>query len=160
MVGNGKEAGNASAPRDLGHRFSELARRVARDAIAYIAVWRERHAIERELAAMDDAALADMGILRSQIHSLARAYPAADNLLGRMLQRLGLEGDTARMPARQRDDLYRTCVLCTERGECRHWLAKKDANPEGYKAFCPNAWVLERLRNAALGRKAPAPTIH
>lgn len=131
----------------LGGKLAELAHRYLQEAAESMSVWRERRALARELTELDDVALADLGLVRGQIPILVRAHPAAANLLGQMLKRLGLESEERPLEAGMREDLYRVCVQCIERKHCRRWLASPSSSQEGLKAFCPNAWMFDLLRH-------------
>lgn len=107
----------------------------------------QRNALERELAALDDHQLADLGINREQIPALVSAYPESTELLTRMLARLGItEAEIARNPG-LRHELEHSCTHCFVRRECRRYLKlPTDQNVEGYRKFCPNAAELDKLR--------------
>lgn len=108
---------------------------------------RRRCILERQLGALDDRAIADIGIAREQIPAIASAYPDAPQLLRRMMERVG-----APLPSLLRDSgLHRemewNCVACSNRGQCRRWL-KSPQPTDAYRSFCPNAEGLDRLAAA------------
>ena len=138
-------ASTVSPPAGAG--ISDLAKHYARGVIGQLKIWHERRSLERELSDLDDASLADLGITRAQIPRFVRAYPEAGELLQSMLARLDLAGGAAAMLGATYEDLLRTCAMCTERRQCRRWLASGKVD-EGYKEFCSNAWVLDQLRRA------------
>ena len=107
----------------------------------------QREALERELKALDDRQLSDLGIAREQIPVLAGAHPLSAELLTRMLARLGITEEViARSPGLRRE-LERTCSFCFLRRECKRYLKlPADASPDGYRDFCPNAARLDELR--------------
>lgn len=39
---------------------------------------------------------------------------------------------------------WQSCVSCAEAGRCAKWI-EDDSDPEGYRGFCPNAGLLDRL---------------
>lgn len=137
--------------RNFAERIADCTSRYLHKAAQAVAVWRERAELERELMSLDDAGLADLGLARGQIRNLVSAHPAAAMQLDDMLERLGLSKKGGPVDHLLRDDLYRTCVMCTERARCRDWLASPRRD-EGYRAFCPNRWVFDRLLDAS---KAP-----
>jgi hypothetical protein len=108
----------------------------------------QRHALERELTALDDSQLGDLGITREQIPVLVSAYPESAELLTRMLARLGItEAEIVRNPG-LRHELEHSCAHCFVRRECRRYLKlPTDQNIEGYRNFCPNAAELDELRS-------------
>jgi uncharacterized protein YjiS (DUF1127 family) len=136
-------------------RLSDLGKRVAHGVIEQLKIWHERRSMERELSALDDVSLSDIGLAREQIPTFVRAYPVAGELLEDMLRRLELSGGMATMLDSTYKDLLRTCSACGERGQCKRWLAsgKKD---ESYKEFCPNSWVLDQLQRARRTPVSPA----
>lgn len=108
----------------------------------------QRQALERELIALDDRQLSDLGITREQVPVVAGAYPESAELLTRMLGRLGItEEAIARNPG-LRSQLQHSCSLCFLRRECRRYLRLPvDTSPDGYRIFCPNAAKLDELRS-------------
>lgn len=148
-------------PISVGGKLAEFVHRYVQEAVEGVAVWRERRALARELTQLDDAGLADLGLVRGQIPILVRAHPAAGNLLGQILKRLGLESEEMPLEVRTREDLYRICVQCTERKRCRRWLASAStASQEEHKTFCPNAWMFDRLRRRMAEVKTTRRTAH
>jgi hypothetical protein len=53
--------------------------------------------------------------------------------------------------------LARRCLACPATGDCRRWLGGACHGSLGYRAFCPNAGLLERLGARPIRRPAPAP---
>src|SRR5881409_1733708 len=87
--------GNDSTP--IMWRTQHSADRVLRQVSATIAgaveaieTQRRRCTLERQLDALDDRAIADIGIAREQIPAIAAAWPDAPQLLRRMMERLGV----------------------------------------------------------------------
>ncbi|HTR88457.1 MAG TPA: DUF6455 family protein [Reyranella sp.] len=110
----------------------------------YVDRQRTRRRLRRELALLAelgclDEALADAGLLRSQVEPLLAGCGDNDELLERMLARRGIEA--ARLPVEERRDLTWACTTCTEKRRCRDWLAGPDET--GFEEFCPNAPRLE-----------------
>ena len=106
--------------------------------------WRENRALRRELAALDRGwllgeTLADIGVSRAELASIAAGHPKRSRLFGRMMARLRI----ARPRRAELLDLLTTCNGCTATRRCRHWL--DSGSRTGYEAFCPNAETLKRL---------------
>ncbi len=41
---------------------------------------------------------------------------------------------------------WQSCVSCASAGRCTKWIEDDSGNdPEGYRGFCPNAGLLDRL---------------
>ena len=79
----------------------------------------------------------------------ADAEPAFEcpELLGAMVVALDVDLDALAGPwggvmVRQ---LARRCVACSATAECRRWLGGACRETAGYRSFCPNAGLLERL---------------
>jgi uncharacterized protein YjiS (DUF1127 family) len=112
--------------------------------------WRERHALQNELAALEangelDAALADAGLNRSQVPTLLGGGPQGAELMARMTRRLGV--DPARLPAGvDRREVAWNCVVCGEKTRCEHWL-DSGAKDEAWRSFCPNADTFTAARS-------------
>lgn len=131
----------------LGAVIRDFAAHCARKAFNLIAIWHDRRMLAKELNALDDRILAELGLTRSEIPLMVRAYPTATEQFTRMLARIGLDTKEAPLDPATRGDMYRVCTLCAKRRRCRRWLAStKDA--DGYPAFCPNAWMFGRLLEA------------
>ena len=141
--------GNDSTP--IMWRAQHAADRVARQLSATIAgavdalvVQHRRRVLERQLNALDDRAIADIGIARDQIPAIASAYPGAPQLLRRMMDRLGIASEPHLRDAGLRREMEWNCVACSNRSRCRRWL--KSAQPaDAYRSFCPNAPGLDRI---------------
>jgi hypothetical protein len=81
--------------------------------------------------------------------TVADADPAFDcpERLGAMMVALdidldGLAGPWGGVMLRH---LARRCAGCTATADCRRWLGGACPDAAGYRAFCPNAGLLERL---------------
>jgi len=105
---------------------------------------RRRCALERQLSALDDRAIADIGIARGQIPAIASAGPDTPQLLRRMMERVGAAPEALRQDAGLRREMEWNCVACASRGQCRRWL-KSSQPADAYRSFCPNAEGLDRL---------------
>ena len=118
-----------------------------RGTVDAIEARRRRYALERQLDALDDRGIADIGIEREQISAIASAYPDAPQLLCRMMERIGVGSDRLLRDTGLRREMEWNCVACANRGQCRRWV--KTAMPaDAYRAFCPNANGLDRLAAA------------
>jgi hypothetical protein len=88
---------------------------------------------------------ADLGITAGELRGLAEAKPGSADLLKDMLRALGIDhktlADTDPLVMR---DLQRLCVICRNKGQCRHELDNLSA-AEHYHQFCPNAVTLDAL---------------
>jgi hypothetical protein len=106
-----------------------------------------------EVAAMAQ----DLMISADDLKTLAHKSPDSARLLHRMLKALGVDERAliARDPMVMRD-LERLCVSCGHKRQCAHDLAAGTA-PAHYKEYCPNAYTLEMLFEAA---KAPEAATH
>ena len=144
--------GNDSTP--MMWRTQHAVDRVVRQLSAAIAgtvdaieTRRRRRVLERQLKALDDRGIADIGIAREQIPAIASAYPDAPQSLRRMMERLGVAPEPLLRDASLRREMEWNCVACSNRGQCRRWL--KAAQPaDAYRSFCPNAAGLDRLSAA------------
>lgn len=146
--------GHRGPRRGLGGALARLAGK----AKTTIADARQRYALRRELAdcAMNsdfDVILAEAGLGRGEIEPLIKGHPDAGRLLRAMSERLGLAQERSKDPVILRE-MQRTCSLCAEHGRCRRWL--NTGRTDGYHAFCPNAEILDLLRERAAARKDSA----
>ena len=87
----------------------------------------------------------DLGVPLSDLRGLTAKGPDAANDVSKMLRALSIDeltldnGDPATMR-----DLRRTCVLCVQKGRCRHELASFTA-ARNFHEFCPNGYTLDAL---------------
>lgn len=106
-----------------------------------------RTVLRDELNALDDRALADIGIAREQIPTVVESYPEATELLERMIDRLRLRPETIAANPGLRQALERSCTTCFTRKQCRRWL-RSETGDTAYREFCPNAKALDDLLTA------------
>ena len=107
----------------------------------------QRQALERELNALDDRQLSDLGITREQIPVVVGAYPESTELMTHMLAHLGITEEAIARDPGLRSQLEHTCSFCFVREECKRYLKLPvDASPNGYREFWPNAAKLDELR--------------
>lgn len=105
---------------------------------------RRRCALETQLGALDDRAMADIGIVRGQIPAIASAGPDTPQLLRRMIASIGAAPEALRRDAGLRREMEWNCVACANRSCCRRWL-KSPRPADAYRSFCPNAEGLDRI---------------
>ena len=106
------------------------------------------------LALQDDASLATLGLRRDQVAHLRIVGPADVGEVGRMLVHVGLDPEEVSLPLPVRVDLHLTCAGCTERPRCLRWFAAGEAD-DGYRMFCPNAPMFDRMRQVQRWRNTP-----
>jgi uncharacterized protein YjiS (DUF1127 family) len=113
---------------------------------------RRRRALETQFEALDDRAMADIGIVRGQVPAIASAGADAPQLLRCMAERLGVGAEGLVSDARLRREMEWNCVACANRSQCRRWL--RSAKPaDGWRMFCANAEALDRLSAARAGKR-------
>jgi len=127
-------------------------------AAQWFRAWRARFALEAVLSGLEDHQLDDLGITRADIPAYARASPFAPRLLAAMLARLGIAPEWVRPQSHAHDQLLRACRVCPDVAACRRWLAKCEP-PDGYRAFCPNAALLDKLARTSGGCHAADPRL-
>ena len=91
--------------------------------------------------------LMDTGISASDLPGLVRVHPSTPQQFSAMMWRLGIERD-ALPPSPAAETLRaieRRCGECADWRKCPDWLATSEP-AETYRAFCPNAEALDRLR--------------
>ena len=146
-----------SSPRDRGwahqvHSF--LLRWRDRIQLAFEG-WRERYRLQREFDELRrrgelERTLSDNGISQSDVVRLMRAHPRTAEQLTAMMQRLGI--DRSALPhqpaiAEALRAMEWRCSECSDWQKCHEWLAGRDT-AETYRAFCPNARMLDELRRS------------
>lgn len=92
-----------------------------------------------------------VGLTRDQLRMFELSPLASAELLSNMLERIGLGGIDIRSEASASEAPELRCRACGEWRQCRRWL-EGGAQDDGYREFCPNAALLDRLR----ARQAPA----
>ena len=120
---------------------------------------RKRRQLEFELDTLGamgclDGALADAGLVRSQIGPLIADSGRSRATLDRMLDRLGLDAD--RFDTGNLRDMTWKCTTCADKPQCRTWL--DSGATLGFEMFCPNSAELGRAQRAtaATGKAADA----
>ncbi len=101
--------------------------------------WQERQLFRQQLESMSAAELSDISLSRGDIAQVVKAYPRAGRLHRRMLDRLGIDYESAmRNRAGDMRALARDCVSCKAWKRCKTWLDSGSPGDE-YRSFCPNA---------------------
>ena len=86
-----------------------------------------------------------VGLTRNQLRAFEISPLASAELLSGMLERIGLAGIDIRREATASEAPELRCRACGEWSQCRRWL-ESGAKDDGYREFCPNAALLDRLR--------------
>jgi hypothetical protein len=94
-----------------------------------------------------------VGLTRKQLQALEISPLASAELLAGMLEHLGIAGIDVRADPESSTTLELRCRACGTWRECRHWL-EGGAQGDGYREFCPNAALLDRLRRGS-GKPSP-----
>jgi hypothetical protein len=119
--------------------------------------WRERSSLARELDGLAahgelGRTLIEAGLSPSDVPRLLKGHPGAGRQLPEMMRRVGI--DTAILPTTPEiREIEWRCTDCRSWRQCREWLASDDGD-HGYRAFCPNATALERVRDRQELRRA------
>jgi hypothetical protein len=111
-----------------------------------------RAELEHEFDCLDrvgelDGVLANLGLSRGGVPVLLENYPGAMRRFAAMTARLGIGAGKAPTARAGIDALFgarRRCLFCSERRQCEAWL--RGGVRDGYRAFCPNAAVFDRMR--------------
>jgi hypothetical protein len=118
------------------------------DAIAgWINKYRHVHGVRDELGECSQEDVMriakDLGVAVSDLRGLAAKGPGAVDALQKMLLALSVDPQALAKadPAVMRD-LQRICIVCSQKGRCRHELAE-GTSAENFREFCPNAYTLE-----------------
>lgn len=120
------------------------------DAIAgWINQYRLVHGVKDELGECSQEDVMriakDLGVAVSDLRGLTAKGPGAADALQKMLLALSVDPKALAKadPAVMRD-LQRICIVCNQKGRCRHELAE-GTSAENFREFCPNAYTLEAL---------------
>ncbi len=142
----------SSARRWIREAFAPIAQLPGRIRLT-VEGWGERSQLRRELNTLRqqgelERTLLDTGITPSDVPRLMRAHPRTPQQLAEMMRRLGI--DRAALPrspavAEALRAMEWRCGECVNWRKCHDWLASDD-EPGSYRAFCPNAEVLDALR--------------
>lgn len=94
-----------------------------------------------------DGSLANLGLARPAIPALLQRYPGSARRYAAMTRRVGIGAERASSARTGFTALFgprRRCLFCSESRRCERWLAS--GAREGYRAFCPNADVFDRMK--------------
>lgn len=110
---------------------------------------RQRWTLADEVARLDDREVADLGLSRTELRSVAQAGSRPRRLMTAMMARVGVRpSDLRRVPGLMRE-VELNCASCADKRRCRRWL--RSAEPAAtYRDFCPNADSFDR----ALAKRA------
>ena len=127
---------------DLKHRLRRLTAILRRN-------WARRR-LTRDLAYFTNKDLTDVltqaGIRRSELFTGFKGNLLHRRLMGRMLERFGIDRETAcEHHWRKLVHAERTCAGCPNSGRCQRWLAWGRRN-NAPNVFCPNAGLFTQIR--------------
>jgi hypothetical protein len=108
----------------------------------FLSAWNERRRTDGRLAETIEET--KNALRPDQLTRLAHAKLSVIEEFDAMLARVGLDAKTRPLQGAARIDLYFNCVECSTRPACRSWL-ERGADHFGYREFCPNAPMFERL---------------
>lgn len=97
--------------------------------------WREL----KEIDALADRDLDDLGMTRAQVTAFARMPHDAPDRMAAMAANFGISAENLRANHAQYLELLGTCGSCRDRATCALVLAKKALVGPSDCAFCPNA---------------------
>jgi len=110
-----------------------------------LSAWAKRRREGSGIRPLEDLSAMRSAALRAdQLDRMGEADLQTSDEFDAVLTRLGLDTRDAPLPPTTRVDLFLHCQECDRRANCRHWLAGT-GNPLGYRQFCPNAPMFERL---------------
>lgn len=119
--------------------------------------WRQRRIMEAAAGPLEKLSLTrDTELRPEQTARLTAVQLSAVAEFDGMLARVGLDTSAAPLRNAERLDLYLNCVDCRRREACRRWLAL-GGDDDGYRRFCPNAWMFDRLLQLGCWRGLDAP---
>lgn len=102
----------------------------------------------REIEAMDERALDEIGLSRSALRRVVETPEAVTERMTAMARRHGLDPDKLDLYREDFAHLLDTCAHCHATGTCARFLADPEGGP--YAAgFCPNHADYLALRDAA-----------
>lgn len=107
-----------------------------------------RHIEELDRRGELDGLLEAIGVTRVQLDAFAVSPLASAELLIGMMAHAGVGDADIHDEAGASGDPELRCRACDNWRQCRRWL-QRGANDDGYRAFCPNAALLDRLRERA-----------
>lgn len=102
---------------------------------AMVERWKEL----KEIDALSDRDLDDLGMSRSQLEAFARMPHDAPDRMAAMAANFGIPEDDLKANHAEYLELLGTCGTCHDRATCALVLAKKDLARPSDCAFCPNS---------------------
>jgi uncharacterized protein YjiS (DUF1127 family) len=118
-----------------------------------LAWWRNMRAARAQLGELQDCCAGDLGriardlgVTRSELHTIAAKRPDAADQLQLRLEALHLDRTAIlRTEPLVMRDLERVCTVCGEKRRCtRDWVRRPD--DDAWRAYCPNAMTLAALQ--------------
>jgi uncharacterized protein YjiS (DUF1127 family) len=118
----------------------------------FATVWRrlllermKRTKAHRELAALDDRQLDDIGLKRDELVLVVAGAAEAPERVGMMAGRLGVDPEAFEARRPLLNEMVKRCAACRTKVICAWWLAEGGAE-DAYREFCPNAGRFLELR--------------
>jgi hypothetical protein len=103
----------------------------------------------REVDAMSDSDLADLGLTRGQLHEFLRMPRDIEGRVTAMAAIFGVTGDQLKRDHGEWVDLLSTCGHCTDRAACAGVLEEGESAHPADASFCANRQVFTRLARHA-----------
>jgi uncharacterized protein YjiS (DUF1127 family) len=98
----------------------------------------------RELAALTDRQLDDIGLQRDELVLAVAGVADAPERVGMMASKLGIEGECFEARRPLLNQMVKRCAACRTKVLCAWWLAEGGAK-DAYREFCPNAGAFVEL---------------
>jgi uncharacterized protein YjiS (DUF1127 family) len=99
----------------------------------------------RELAALTDRQLEEIGLQRSELVLAVAGTTDAPERVGMMASKLGINSEALAGRRPLLDTMVKRCALCRSKAFCAWWLAEGGGD-DAYRDFCPNAGAFVELR--------------
>ncbi len=110
-----------------------------------LSTWAKRRRERADTNLLEDLSVMPSAALRAdQIDRLSVADVEASDEFDAMLAHLELDTKSAPLSPATRVDLFLHCLECDNRRACKSWLTCSH-DRFGYRRFCPNAALFERL---------------
>jgi hypothetical protein len=119
--------------------------------------WVNRRATISEINACGDDEMAhiarDIGLMPSELRTLAGKWPDEADLLSRRIVTVGLQTEQIKATEPQvLRDLQRVCGQCASGRRCKHDL-NDDQSDSSWRDYCPNVATLDALRSDERDRR-------
>jgi uncharacterized protein YjiS (DUF1127 family) len=98
----------------------------------------------RELAALTDRQLEDIGLQRRDLVLAVAGAAEAPERVGMMASRLGVQAESLEKRRPLVNEMVKRCAVCRAKVLCAWWLAEGGAE-DAYREFCPNAGAFVEL---------------